>query len=228
MEKAAASPLKLALFGYGKMGKMVDRLAPERGHKVMGIRKTKGQLLDLSGCDVIIDFSTGDSILSHIEQAGEAKKNIVIGTTGWEDDLAQVKMLVDKYQIGALYSPNFSIGVHLFLKIVREASALLLEHGEYDVGGMEVHHKEKKDSPSGTSKAIRDMVLKGGRHQMPDFASLRVGKVLGTHTVYFDSPEDTITLTHAAKGREGFAIGAIIAAEWLQKKSGFYTLEDIL
>lgn len=136
-------------------------------------------------------------------------------------------MLVEKYQIGMLYSPNFSIGVHLFLKLVREASSLLATEG-YLPGGVEIHHKEKKDAPSGTAKALQSAVQRGGRIQMPEFTSLRVGKFPGTHTLYFDSDEDTITLTHAAKGREGFAIGAIRAAEWLNKKNGFFTIEDLL
>jgi 4-hydroxy-tetrahydrodipicolinate reductase len=228
MDVGAVEPLKIAILGYGKMGKMVERMAAERGHKISSIRKTKGQFVDLTACDVIIDFSTGDSILSHIEEAGEAKKNIVIGTTGWDEEIPKVKLLLEKYQIGALYSPNFSIGVHLFLKVLKEASSLYVGDHHYAAAGVEIHHQEKKDAPSGTSKAMRDIIQFGGRFQMPEFASVRVGKVPGTHTIYFDSEEDTVTLTHTAKGREGFAHGAIVAAEWLKGKTGFFTLEDIL
>lgn len=225
MQSQVLSPFKLAILGYGKMGKMVDKVAHDRGHKVTGIRKTKDHSIDLSLCDVVIDFSTADSILTNVEEAGQAKKNIVIGTTGWEEMLPQVKMLIEKYQIGVLYSPNFSIGVYLFLQLMREASTLF---ASYEAAGVEIHHSEKKDAPSGTAKALRDMIQRHGMIKIPEFASLRVGKVPGTHTVYFDSPEDTITLTHTAKGREGFALGAIVAAEWLKSKTGYYTLEDIL
>lgn len=228
MHSQTVSTFKIAILGYGKMGKMVDKVAHERGHKVTGIRKTKDHSIDLSLCDVVIDFSTADSILANVEEAGIAKKNIVIGTTGWEEVLPKVKMLIEKYQIGVLYSPNFSIGIHLFLKLLREASTLFASNNHYEVAGVEIHHSEKKDAPSGTAKAMREMIQRHGNVQVPEFASVRVGKVPGTHTIYFDSPEDTVTLTHTAKGREGFALGAIIAAEWLNTKKGYFTLEDIL
>lgn len=228
MQSQALSTFKIAILGYGKMGKMVDKVAHERGHRVTGIKKTKDHSIDLSLCDVVIDFSTADSILANVEEAGIAKKNIVIGTTGWEEKLPQVKMLIEKYQIGVLYSPNFSIGIHLFLQLLKEASILFASHNHYEVAGVEIHHSEKKDAPSGTAKALREVIQRHGNIQVPEFASVRVGKVPGTHTIYFDSPEDTITLTHTAKGREGFALGAIKAAEWLNTKTGYYTLEDIL
>lgn len=210
--------LKIALFGYGKMGKMVEQLAPTRGHTIDSI-STFPVIISQSS-DVIIDFSAADAVLEHVIQAGKAKKNIVIGTTGWEKHLNEVKELVSKYQIGALYAPNFSIGVHLFLKLVKEAGHLF---ANYSAAGLEIHHSEKKDAPSGTALALSEVLEK-----KPEFASIRLGNIPGTHTLYFDSIEDTITLTHTAKGREGFALGAIIAAEWLKTKKGFFTLEDIL
>lgn len=203
--------LKIALFGYGKMGKMIEQLAPTRGHAIVK---------DLHSSDIIIDFSIADAVLEHVSCAGQAKKNIVIGTTGWEQHLNQVKELVSKYQIGALYAPNFSIGVHLFLKLVKEAGKLF---SQYSTAGLEIHHREKKDAPSGTALALADVL-----ENKPEFASIRLGNIPGIHTLYFDSMADTITLTHTAKGREGFALGAIIAAEWLKSKKGFFTLEDIL
>lgn len=210
--------LKLALFGYGKMGKMVEKMASTRGHSIATICITPP--FDFSEADLIIDFSSAAGVLEHVTIAGQAGKNIVIGTTGWDDNLDEVRALVEQYQIGALYSPNFSIGVHQFLKLVREAGKFF---PHYEVAGVEIHHSEKKDAPSGTARALADVLL-----QKPPFASIRLGKIPGTHTLYFDSIEDTITLTHTAKGREGFALGALRAAEWLETKKGFFTLEDIL
>lgn len=222
-----SSQLKFTLLGYGKMGKLVEKVVPERGHRVVSIRKSKGQPVNLDDCDLIIDFSTANSVLENVEEAGISNKNIVIGTTGWDDKIPQVKMLAEKYQIGVLFSPNFSIGVHLFIQLAQDAGLLFGKGQAYSAAGVEIHHQEKLDAPSGTAKAIHNAVTRSGMH-MPEFASVRVGKVPGTHTLYFDSEEDTITLTHTAKGREGFARGAVRAAEWLKNKKGFFTLEDLL
>lgn len=145
-----------------------------------------------------------------------------MGTTGWYDRLDEMKALVDKYQIGFLYSPNFSLGVHLFLQVVEEAAKRYLAYSEYSVGGIELHHSEKKDAPSGTAKAIMEIIDKPC-----EFVSVRLGAIPGTHTVIFDSKADQITLQHEARSRESFAIGAVKAAEWLHGKKGFYTLEDM-
>jgi 4-hydroxy-tetrahydrodipicolinate reductase len=166
----------------------------------------------------------------------------VIGTTGWQDQLDEVRALADMYQIGILFSPNFSIGVHLFMRLIAEACKLLSPLGLYDIAGSEQHHRQKQDAPSGTARAIAECVLthwKGKSSVFFDepenmcenafhFSSLRVGHMPGTHTLFCDSANDTITLSHAAKGREGFAHGAILAAEWVKDKKGFYTLEDML
>lgn len=227
------APLQLALFGNGKMGKLIAKAAEDKGHFIS----------PLQDAQIAIDFSHPSVVLHNVEKAASLGKNIVVGTTGWESDEEAIKKIITHYQIGLLYSPNFSIGVHLFLKTLKEAANLIAKQGGYDVGGFEIHHSEKADSPSGTAKAITTTLLSSFKEKKRvcyekangkiakdelHFSSLRLGENPGTHSVLFDSPYDTITLTHAAKNRQGFAMGAIQAAEWLNGKTGFYTLEDIL
>lgn len=219
-------PLKLALFGYGKMGKSIEQAALLKGHAISTIAISANDEISLENTDLVIDFTRAESVLDNVQKAGKAGKNIVIGTTGWQKDEKAVKALVEKYQIGAVYSPNFSIGVLLFYKLVKEAASLISQHEDYDAGGEEIHHKQKKDAPSGTALALSMPMKKYWKDF--DFSSLRVGNFPGTHTLYFDSPFDTITMTHTAKTREGFAKGAVLAAEWLFDKKGFFTIEDIL
>lgn len=240
--------MKIVLIGYGKMGKLIAELALQKEHQV--IAKIHGgnplQSADediIRQADVCIDFSTPQSVMGHIRKIASLKKNLVMGTTGWYDHLEEVRAMVNEHQIGFLFSPNFSIGVHLFKKIVEEASQLMNEFDDYDVGGLEQHHNQKEDSPSGTTKSLVFSILeKFKRKKTPvydlldrpiapqelHFPSLRCGFFPGTHSVIFDSPVDTITLTHQARNREGFARGAILAAEWLEGKKGFFTLDDMI
>lgn len=193
--------------------------------------------------DVCIDFTHPESALENIKKSATLGKNIVVGTTGWYDGLDEARKIVMENGVGLLYSPNFSLGVALFLEIISEAAALIAPFQTYDVGGFEIHHSQKADSPSGTARAIADRLLSKipskkkaqftlreglGKQDELHFASARFGYNPGTHSVIFDSPADTITLTHAARNREGFAEGALKAAEWLQNKKGFYTLDNML
>lgn len=235
-------PLKLALVGHGKMGKLVEELALKRGHSVPLIIDSSSSFIHFTPCDVIIDFSTPEQVLRTAKQAAIEKKNLVIGTTGWQNDLVEVKALAEKYQMGILYAPNFSIGVHLFLQVVKEACRLMEPTSLYDVAGLEIHHRQKGDAPSGTARALADTILKNWAsksavlYEKPQekiekeslhFGSIRVGHEPGTHSIFFDSLNDTITLTHQVRGREGFAEGALLAAEWLFGRKGFYSLEDV-
>jgi 4-hydroxy-tetrahydrodipicolinate reductase len=210
--------MKIGLIGFGKMGKKVEEQALLRGHTVP-VKVTRSSRPDLNEVDLLIDFSSSDSALNNIKEAAKQKKNIVIGTTGWDHDLKEAKKIAEKEKIGLLYSPNFSIGIHLFLKLARQASLLLKD---YDLAGIETHHREKKDAPSGTALALEAAC----QRECP-FTSVRLGTIPGTHSLIFDSPHDTITLTHQAKTRDGFALGAVIAAEWLEGKQGYFTLEEI-
>lgn len=223
--------LKILLVGYGKMGKMVEKAARAAGHEVIAIVDPTYSALTLdhalAKADIAIDFSHASAVLKTLERAIHHKKNLVMGTTGWYDEMAKVKEMVDYGKIGFLYAPNFSIGVNLFLKIVEEASQLFSSRPEYEAAGFEIHHSQKLDSPSGTALAMRNAVSRSRWKDLP-LSSLRVGKVPGTHTFLLDSDYDTIEITHTARSREGFALGAVAAASYLYGKVGFYTFKEIL
>jgi 4-hydroxy-tetrahydrodipicolinate reductase len=222
--------MKIAIIGYGKMGQMIEKMAVEAGHSIEAYLTSKPwHSADLKGADVCIEFTHPEAVLENIKKAAEAKKPIVIGTTGWEDQREVVQSIITSHQIGAIYSPNFSIGIHLMLEILSHASKIMNGFEQYDTAGMECHHRDKKDSPSGTALAIAE-ILKGNikRLEKVPFSSLRCGSIPGTHTVFFDSPFDTITITHEARNREGFARGAIQAAEWLKGKNGLYSFADCI
>lgn len=219
--------LKIALIGFGKMGQEIDSLCSlSQNFEVVSINfKDKDDELDLKSiakADVAIDFTSSDVVIKNIEQVAKLGINMVIGTTGWYDHMQTVKELVDKYQIGLVYGPNFSIGANIFLKIVAFSSGLFAKFSDYDVYGLEIHHKAKKDSPSGTALKIASKIdgLK--------FTSIRAGRNPGFHEVTFDSNADGITMSHQAYNRAGFAQGALLAAEFIKNKKGIYSFEDVL
>lgn len=237
--------MKIALIGYGKMGKLIEEIALQNEHKIVARINSNSPITkeNLNNADVCIDFSAPKNFIENIKKLASLGQTVVVGTTGWYDQIDLVKDLVERYKIGFLYAPNFSIGVNIFLKIVKEASLLINQFDEYDVGGFEIHHNQKKDSPSGTAKSIAGLLVdhldkkktivydRVDREIQEDelaFASIRSGCNPGEHSVIFDSNADTISLTHRARNREGFAKGAIVAAEWLQNKKGFYTINDLL
>ncbi|MGE0199101.1 MAG: 4-hydroxy-tetrahydrodipicolinate reductase [Simkaniaceae bacterium] len=209
--------MKIALIGYGKMGKMVERCALQEEHEIVArVTKEKRTFSPIEKADVCIDFTEPSAVLGTIREVAAFKKPLVIGTTGWEVEKGQEYAAM----IGILYAPNFSIGVALFERLLKEAYTLFSPR--YGVSGVEIHHQEKKDAPSGTAKHLAS--------QIPGlaFQSVRSGYHPGTHQVIFDAPEDTIELTHRARNREGFARGALEAASFLMGKVGFYTLEDYI
>lgn len=224
--------LKIALIGYGKMGKMIEQMAVMRDHEIVAIidpeKENREITLDaLSAADVCIEFTRPDAVLDNIRKTLRLGKNIVVGTTGWSDSLESVERWVTESGAGLFYASNFSLGINLFLKTVEHAADLFLKRANYQAAGVEIHHKQKLDSPSGTAIAIQDAIARASGNT-PIFSSVRCGSTPGTHTVYFDSPADTITLTHQARNREGFALGAITAAEWMLGRKGIYTMEDML
>ena len=219
--------MKIALLGYGNMGKAVERLAEGKGHEIVCRRgRGLGGWAEIDPADVCIDFSHPDVVFEHIEQCVRHKKNLVIGTTGWNGELERAKALVESSEIGALFAPNFSLGVFFLLKILEYGAELIGHFPEYDVGIVEWHHAKKKDAPSGTAREICRRLKEVLPGIDPKISSVRLGSIPGKHLVMFDSPHDTITLSHEARNREGFASGALLAAEWLQGKKGFYTLND--
>ncbi len=225
--------MKITLIGYGKMGKMVEQAATNAGHTICSIIDPTelGNCIDastLKNTDVCIDFTHPSKVVNNIEQVINYGKPMVVGTTGWEEHTDMVRKWVLKKGTGLLYGPNFSIGINLFLKILQKSVEMLCDK-QYDVAGLEIHHNKKADAPSGTAKEIINLIALATNQEKEkiSFSSVRCGSVPGTHKVIFDSPFDTITLTHEARNREGFATGAILAAEWIKNKNGLYHFNDI-
>jgi len=234
---------RVALIGNGSMGKEISRIAVDRDIRISHIFDESNplSLSSPTDFDVAIDFSTPSAVLSTIQTACELRKNVVIGTTGWLQHLPEIKQLVDKYSIGVVYGSNFSIGMQMFFRIVRQAARLVNSTSEYDVFMQEIHHKRKIDSPSGTALTLGDIILEEvdrksacytetshGKISPDDFhiSSVRGGEVTGTHSIMIDSTADTIELTHRAKNRSGFASGALVAAEWIWQKQGLYDFTE--
>jgi 4-hydroxy-tetrahydrodipicolinate reductase len=222
--------LNLLVLGRGKTGSLVYDVALEHKHQVRMLGSSEnrnGSALTpemLSGIDVVIDFTTPAAVLKNIEACAIARKNMVVGTTGWYGELDRVRALVQQNNIGFVYGANFSFGVNLFFEIAKVA-AEALKHG-YGGSVEEIHHVHKKDSPSGTALKLQQ-VLEQNSGKKLGIASIREGDVPGTHTISLESESDGLTLTHEAKSRRGFAEGAVKAAEWLNGKRGFYEFREI-
>lgn len=239
--------MKIALIGYGKMGKEIEQvIADGKRHAIVAVSyRSQSDGLDIEGiknADVAIDFTAADVVLGNIEKVLKLGIPMVIGTTGWYDDLQSVKKLVEKTGTGLIYGQNFSIGANIFFDIVRYSSSLIKKFEGYDVFGMETHHTGKKDSPSGTAKKIADLILNNYpskkvlqtntldrpiEKEELHFVSIRGGRNFGRHEVVFDSQADEIRLAHQAWGRRGFAQGAIVAAEFIKDKKGLYDFSDV-
>jgi len=240
--------LKIALIGYGKMGKNIHRLALENNCQITAIVDTYGEnclnnieQIDPKNIDVCIEFSTPDSVLENINKIAALGLNMVIGTTGWQNNIDEVKKLVANKNIGFIYGSNFSLGMNIFYKITEESAKIINKVKNYDVYGLELHHNQKLDSPSGTARELSEIILdnidskKTVQYDKLDrapfnvefhFASVRAGRIPGTHEIGFDSEADTIELRHIARNRDGLALGAILAAKWIADKKGFYNFKS--
>jgi 4-hydroxy-tetrahydrodipicolinate reductase len=222
--------MKLLLLGTGKTGSLVAEVVRERGHEVEILRSAENQKAGaltkerLSSVDLVIDFTTPDSVLENIHATIAAGKNMVVGTTGWYSDLADVRKLVEQRGTGFLYGSNFSIGVNLFFDLVRQAVPALQQH--YSAQIYERHHAEKKDAPSGTAATMQKILQENSNTEV-DITSFREGDVVGMHELVLDCSNDTIYLCHDAKTRRGFAEGAVRGAEWLAGKKGFFEFKDV-
>jgi 4-hydroxy-tetrahydrodipicolinate reductase len=220
--------MNLLVLGRGKTGSLVAEIAAARGHKVRalgGEENAGAAALDkhlLKDFDCVIDFTTPTAVIPNIIACTQAGANMVVGTTGWYDKLPQVKELVQHSKSGFMFASNFSIGVNIFFEIAAAASVAL--KGGYTARIVERHYTEKKDSPSGTALTIKDRL---GSADV-EITSIREGETVGQHVIMLDSPNDTMMLVHDAKSRRGFAEGAVVAAEWLQGKRGFYEFRDTL
>jgi 4-hydroxy-tetrahydrodipicolinate reductase len=264
--------MNVALVGYGKMGKLLESKALERGHRVIAVvepyvrdgaaaalsgaplYKTVADADTLEAADVVVEFTRPDGAPDNIMNLARRKCPVVSGTTGWYCRLGEVSAAVKAADSALLWASNFSLGVNIFYRIAVCAAKAFDPFPEYDVGGMETHHNRKADSPSGTAKTLVEKVLAAMTRKKRaawdtldgpppadtiHFPSLRVGSVPGVHSLVFDSSADTIEITHTARGREGFADGALLAAEWLvncpgpgqdagKARTGVFTMDDVL
>jgi 4-hydroxy-tetrahydrodipicolinate reductase len=234
--------MKIALMGFGKMGKEIDAAAREQGEIIARVFEIDNPVKpqDLVDVDICIEFSTPESVLPNIRAAIQAKRDIVVGTTGWHQHLDEIKNTTK--DSGLLYSSNFSLGMNIFLRLTKRAAELMNRAPEYDPYIHESHHRQKVDSPSGTAISLAKILIEGIdrkkeilskppegaiKPEMLHVSSTRAGVIAGIHTVGFDSEADSIELRHVAKGRRGFALGALAAARWLHGRKGVYTMDDV-
>jgi len=227
--------MKLAIIGYGKMGRLIDRLAPEYGFEVKlrlnqeNNARFEGLAKDnLDDIPVAVEFSTAQAASENIERLAHHGVNVVTGTTGWFAEAGRVHDTVERCGTGLVWSPNYSVGVGIFMQIVAQAAGLFAAQPEYGSWAWEIHHAAKKDAPSGTLLLLLEEMKKNGYGRPIDISSSRAGLVPGTHEIGFDSADDTITLRHSARNREGFARGALRAARWVVGKKGFFDFRDIV
>jgi 4-hydroxy-tetrahydrodipicolinate reductase len=223
----------LALVGYGKMGRLIEQLAPEYDFTVAE-RLDEYNNVDSAGIaalrniDVAIEFSTPETAPLNLVKLAQAKIQAVTGTTGWLDQLPAVERAVDQSGTGLVWSPNFSVGVAVFRRLTALAAELMRDQKDYGAWAWEIHHDAKKDAPSGTLLHLVRTMEQSGFTRGIDVGSNRAGKHPGTHEVGFDSAADTVTLRHTARSREGFARGALQAARWILSRKGVYTFEEVL
>ena len=241
--------MKIALVGYGKMGKMIEEIARAAGHDIAAIiDPVLGKTIEdtnFDSIDAAIEFTQPGAAVANLTALAKRKVPTVTGTTGWLAQMDEVTAAVESAGSSLLWSSNFSIGVNLFFRIAWHAAELANKFSEYDIGGFESHHNKKLDSPSGTAKTLAEGVVSKidrkkkivwetlDRKPEPDelhFPSLRLGNIPGTHSLFFDSQADTIEITHTARSREGFASGAVKAAEWLaaKQRQGIFTIDEML
>ena len=239
--------LKIALIGYGQMGKLIEQIARNNDCEIVAIiDPLLGNEITaetITDADVCIEFSTPDAAFGNIKKLIELGKNVVSGTTGWFGELDKIKLLVEKKGTGFIYGSNFSVGMNLFFSIIKSTAKLMNYAEEYDLYGLEMHHKKKKDSPSGTAKVLSEIILKNidrktlAKYEKLNrkieknefhFASVRSGDIPGMHSISFDSEYDTIELKHTARNRNGLALGAIKASKWINDRTGFYNFTDNL
>jgi 4-hydroxy-tetrahydrodipicolinate reductase len=236
--------MRIALIGYGKMGKTIEGIALAQGHTIAGAFDIDrpASVESLADADVCIEFSTPATAVQNIRTAIAARKDIVVGTTGWYDHLPEMREAMGTPQSGMLYSANFSIGVNIYFRIVSAAAELMRNYDDYDPYIHEIHHRQKADSPSGTALRLAEIVMSriGRKNEIATgrmderisehtlhVTSTRTGSCAGTHTVGFDSEADLIELTHIARNRKGFALGALRAAQWLHGRKGIFTMDDV-
>ncbi|MAB30351.1 MAG: 4-hydroxy-tetrahydrodipicolinate reductase [Formosa sp.] len=231
--------MKIALFGYGKMGKVIEKIAIERGHEIVLKIEQGDASYNLKIADVAIDFSTPTAAVSNITEAINCQIPVVCGTTGWLEAFESIKSLCHTKNGAFLYASNFSLGMNLFFELNRKLAQVMKPYGEYSMGIEEIHHTQKQDAPSGTAITLAEDAIKESEYtgwslgksldpKQIGIEAKRIENIPGTHKVSYDSKIDSIEIKHIAKNREGFGLGAVIAAEWLFGKTGVFSMKDVL
>ncbi len=225
--------MRLLLVGHGRMGKLVEALAPEYDASIAGVVTTRDAAralreAEFGPVDVAIDFTLADAVPRNLPLLASRGINVVLGTTGWSAHEPELRELVAKTGIGVLAAANFSLGMNLFQLTVEEAARRFGQHESFGAWIHELHHATKKDAPSGTALQLKAGMEKAGYTRPIDIASTRAGSIPGTHTIGFDGPADSITLTHTVRDRAVFARGALEAARWLKGRRGWFTMRDVL
>jgi 4-hydroxy-tetrahydrodipicolinate reductase len=234
-DATARRPLNLAILGYGKMGKVLGQLAPQRGFQVrlvLDIDANAGGAgitrENFQGIDVCAEFTTPDAVFENIRRVAALGVNLVVGTTGWYGRREEVRKIIEDSGVGMVYAANFSIGVNLFYRLARAAAGIFSAFPMYDPYLTEAHHKMKKDAPSGTALEIKRQIQPSFREREIPVASVRAGYIPGMHELGFDSEADTVVLRHTARGRQGFAEGTLYAARWVVGKKGLFSFAEVL
>jgi 4-hydroxy-tetrahydrodipicolinate reductase len=227
--------MKIAIVGYGKMGKMIEQAAIARGHEIIAKfdidNNVNGEGLTastLAGVDVAIDFSIPEAVIPNIKKLQALGVATVVGATGWYDKIEDIKKIVEENNGSFVWASNFSLGVNLFFKTIRYAAELFSRFEEYDPFIVEQHHKFKLDAPSGTALVIERQLRESYGEKTPHSLSIRAGHAPGMHEVGFDSEADHLSFSHTARSRQGFAVGAVIAAEMIVERKGFYEFPELL
>ncbi|MGB0896214.1 MAG: 4-hydroxy-tetrahydrodipicolinate reductase [Flavobacteriaceae bacterium] len=231
--------MNIALLGYGKMGKVIEQIALERGHQITFKSSSSTTAIDLSNVDIAIDFSIPDAAVNNISTCLQQHIPVVSGTTGWLEHYHDMVELCNQTNGAFIYASNFSIGVNVFFELNTQLAKMMQHLKQYDVSIEEIHHTQKLDAPSGTAISLAEGIIEHSsntswkldhateNHEIPIIAK-RIGTVPGTHHVNYSSDIDTINILHTAHNRQGFALGAVIAAEWLFGKTGVYNMKDVL
>mgnify|MGYP000261161043 CR=1 FL=1 len=230
--------MKIAILGYGKMGKEIEKISLERGHDIIFKIDKDSTVKDIKDADVAINFSTPDSAVNNIELGLKSLVPVISGTTGWLSDFNRIKELSKKLKTSFLYSSNFSLGVNLFFDLNKRLAEIMKKHDQYELNIEETHHINKIDQPSGTAISLAEGIIQTGKYKdwsiiknknkSISIKSNRVDKVNGIHKVKYSSMIDSIEITHTAKNRRGFALGAIISAEWIINKKGVFEMKDVI
>ena len=230
--------MKIALLGYGKMGKEIEKISIERGHSISVIIDKEDDVKSLIGSDVAINFSTPSSAVSNIKLALDSSIPVISGTTGWLENYNEIVEYSKNTKTSFMYASNYSLGVNLFFELNKKLTSLLNKHDQYKIALQEIHHTEKIDKPSGTALTLAEDIIKGTDYKDWSFKnntnktikmeSIRENNVPGTHKVKYDSEIDSIEITHTAHSRKGFALGAVVAAEWIIDKKGVFNMTDMI